>query len=246
HARRRDGVQDDDVRVGHATRVLVRRANLERHLRVRPEDLLEEEVPGAHEEDVDLARRRQHRVGDVVHRQVVVDPEARRDEPTAAVAEGQDDRAPDARLERHVLLGDRPAVELQGEREGLSLGRVVHERDERLVVGPADGDLPDRQARDADVPAPSPPADPADPRAAVTFGWTPVSITITSAPSPRRRTSWTAAACAMSKRDGLTSLAFMEAEVSSTTTTLRAPSPITVTAGRARARDSARRARIWR
>ena len=84
------------------------------------------------------------------------------------------------------------------------------------------------------------------PSAAVTLGWTPVSITMTSAPSPSRPTSRVASALATSKREGPTSRAFMDAEVSSTSTTLRAPSPVTVTAGRASATDSARRARIWR
>jgi len=69
-------------------------------------------------------------------------------------------------------------------------------------------------------------------------------MTITSAPSLRRPTSWAASALATSNREGLTSRAFMDAEVSSTTTTLRAPSPIRVTAGRASATDSATRARI--
>src|SRR5213079_3386195 len=61
-----------------------------------------------------------------------------------------------------------------------------------------------------------------------------------------RPTSRVASALATSKREGPTSRAFMDAEVSSTSTTLRAPSPVTVTAGRASATDSARRARIWR
>ena len=84
------------------------------------------------------------------------------------------------------------------------------------------------------------------PSAAATRGWTPASITITSAPSPRRRTSWVACPRATSKRDGETSRARIEAEVSSTTTTLRAPSPMTVATGRASATESASSARIWR
>src|SRR2546426_6773238 len=131
---------------------------------VGPEDLFEEEVARAHEQDVDLARRRQHRVGDVVHREVVIDLEARRDDAATAVAEREHDRAPHTRLERHIFLGDLPAVELEGEREGLGLGRVVHQRDERLIVGGAEIAPPDRQARDADVPAPPPPADPVESR----------------------------------------------------------------------------------
>jgi hypothetical protein len=82
--------------------------------------------------------------------------------------------------------------------------------------------------------------------AAVTVGCTPASSTMTSAPSRSRRTSCTASPRAASKRVGDTSRAFMDAEVSSTTTTLREPSPMTVATGLARARLSASRAMIWR
>ncbi len=82
--------------------------------------------------------------------------------------------------------------------------------------------------------------------AAVTFGCTPASMTMTSAPSPRPRTSAAAPARAASKREGETSRAFIDAEVSSTTTTLRAPWPMTVATGRASARASARSARSCR
>jgi hypothetical protein len=84
------------------------------------------------------------------------------------------------------------------------------------------------------------------PEGGTTLGCTPVSITITSAPSPSRRTIVPASARAASKREGPTSRAFIDADVSSTTTTLRAPSPTTVTTGRARATQSATSARIWR
>src|SRR5262245_17982402 len=84
------------------------------------------------------------------------------------------------------------------------------------------------------------------PRAATTRGCTPASITIVSAPSPRRLTSAAAWLRATAKRDGDTSVAFIEAEVSSTTTTLRAPWPMTVATGRARATLRASRARSWR
>ena len=119
-----------------------------------------------HEQHRNLPRRRQDGVGDVVHREVVVDLEARHHGPAAAVAERQDDRAAHARLERHLLLGDRLAVELERERERLRLGRVVHERDERLVVEGAEVVLPDGEVRDPDVLAPPPHADPPDARVA--------------------------------------------------------------------------------
>ncbi len=77
-----------------------------------------------------------------------------------------------------------------------------------------------------------------------TFGCTPASTTITSAPSPRRPSSPSAARWACPKREGETSVAFMDAEVSMTMTTRFAPCPITVTAGRASATVSASRARI--
>jgi hypothetical protein len=66
----------------------------------------------------------------------------------------------DARLERHVLLGDRLAVDLQAEAERLRLGGVVHQRDERLVVECPVVVLANRQAGDGDVLAPAPDADP--------------------------------------------------------------------------------------
>src|SRR5207244_1208156 len=77
------------------------------------------------------------------------------------------------------------------------------------------------------------------PRAAVTCGCTPASITMISAPSPSRRTTAAASDRAASNREGETSRAFIDAEVSRTTTTLRALHPVTVTTGRASARASA-------
>ena len=79
---------------------------------------------------------------------------------------------------------------------------------------------------------------------ASTLGCTPASITMTSAPSPRRLTRPRASRWASANREGETSVAFMEAEVSSTITTRLAPYPLTVTAGRASAMVSAMRARI--
>ena len=73
----------------------------------------------------------------------------------------------------------------------------------------------------------------------MTCGCTPASITMISAPSPSRRTTAAASDRAASNREGETSRAFIDAEVSRTTTTLRAPSPVTVTTGRASARASA-------
>ncbi len=77
-----------------------------------------------------------------------------------------------------------------------------------------------------------------------TFGCTPASTTITSAPSPSRPSRPSAARCACTKREGETSVAFMEAEMSMTMATRFAPCPITVTAGRASATVRASRARI--
>ncbi len=79
---------------------------------------------------------------------------------------------------------------------------------------------------------------------ASTLGWMPASMTIASAPSPSRLTRPSAARWAWTKRVGEVSVAFMEAELSSTTTMRLAPWPITVTVGRASARDSAISARI--
>src|SRR5215467_2882606 len=69
---------------------------------------------------------------------------------------------------------------------------------------------------------------------------------MTSAPVPRRPTRSRAWRWARPKRDGETSVAFMEAEVSRTMTIRLAPCPMTVTAGRANARARARRARSCR
>src|SRR6266403_2021248 len=55
-------------------------------------------------------------------------------------------RAADVRLERHLFLGDRLAVELEPERERLRVVGVVHERDERLVVESPVVVFPDREA----------------------------------------------------------------------------------------------------
>ncbi len=162
-ARRRDGVQDDDVGLAHAALILLGGLDLERHLRVRLEDLFEEQVPGAHQEDRDLPGQRQHRVRDVVGGEVVVDLEARGHRAAAAVAERQHDGAADGGLEPHLLLGERLAVHLEPERERLRLGRVVDERDVRLVLERA-VTLPDREVRDPDVLAAPPHADPPHPR----------------------------------------------------------------------------------
>ena len=84
--RRARRVDDDDVGLAHAALVLVGRLHLERHLRIRPEHLLEEEVAGAHQRDGDLPRRRQHGVRRVVGVEVVVDVDAGRDGAAAVVA----------------------------------------------------------------------------------------------------------------------------------------------------------------
>src|SRR5262252_8239357 len=83
-------------------------------------------------------------------------------------------------------------------------------------------------------------------KGASTRGCTAASITMTSAPVPRRPTRSRAWRWARPKRDGETSVAFMEAEVSRTMTIRLAPCPMTVTAGRAKARARARRARSCR
>src|SRR5207245_8045461 len=93
----------------------------------------------------DLPRRRQDRVRDVVDREVVVDADPRRDGAAAAVAERQHHRSAHVGLERHFLFSDRLAVELEPERERLRLVRVVHERDERLIVEGAVVVLADRE-----------------------------------------------------------------------------------------------------
>jgi hypothetical protein len=51
--------------------------------------------------------------------------------------------------------------------------------------------------------------------------------------------------CPSAKREGETSAAFIEADVSSTSATRLAPCPVTVMAGRARATVSASSARSW-
>ncbi len=68
-----------------------------------------------------------------------------------------------------------------------------------------------------------------------TRGCTPASITITSAPSPSRPRKASASRWAWTNRDGHTSVAFMEAELSSTIATRLLPWPMTVMAGRASA-----------
>jgi hypothetical protein len=157
-------VEHDNIGVGHAALVLVGRAHVECHLGICPEDLLEEQVAGAHQENGDLPWRREHRIGRVVHREVIVQPQARRDRATAAVTERMHHRPPDVRLERHLPLGDRLAVELETEAEGLRLGGIVHERDERLMVEGAVVALADRQAGDGHVASTPPDADPPDAR----------------------------------------------------------------------------------
>lgn len=162
--RRRRRVQHDDVGLAHAALILVRRLHLERDGRIGAQHLLEEEVAGTHERDGDLLGRRDHRVGDVVRRQVVVDVDPRRHRAAALVRERQHDRAADVRLERQRLLGDRLAVDGQREVERLRVRRVVHQRDERLIAVGAVVGLADREADDADVVAAPPDADPADAR----------------------------------------------------------------------------------
>ena len=162
--RGRHRVEHDDVGLAHPPRVLFGRADLQRHLRVGPEDLLEEEVAGAHQQHRDLPEGRQHRPRDVVHGEVVADAEARGEDAAARVAERHDDRPPHARLEGDILLGDRPAVDVEREGERPRLRRVVDQRDERLIVERAPVRPPDGEARDADVVAAPPDPDPADAR----------------------------------------------------------------------------------
>src|SRR5881628_939334 len=69
------------VGLGHPALILVRRADLEGNLRIGAQNLLEEEVAGTHQEDGDLARRRQDRVRDVVDLEVVVDADPRQRRP---------------------------------------------------------------------------------------------------------------------------------------------------------------------
>ena len=159
-ARRADRIEHDDVRLAHAPLVLVGCAHLERHLRIGPEHLLEEEVAGADEQHRDLPRWRQDRIGGVVDVEVVVDPEPCRDGAPAAVAEREHHRPPHARFQRDLFLGDRLAVELESEAERLGLRGIVHERDEGLIVERAEVVLADRQAGDGDVLTAAPDAHP--------------------------------------------------------------------------------------
>src|SRR6266545_7703766 len=76
-------------------------------------------------------------------------------------------------------------------------------------------------------------------KGASTRGWTAASMTMTSAPAPRPPTRPSASRWARTKREGETSVAFIDADVSRTITMRLAPCPITVTAGRARARARA-------
>ena len=69
---------------------------------------------------------------------------------------------------------------------------------------------------------------------AVTRGFTPDSMTMTSAPGPSRPTRSRAPRLAPANRVCETSRAFIDAEVSSTTTTFCTPWPMNVTTGRAR------------
>ena len=75
-------------------------------------------------------------------------------------------------------------------------------------------------------------------------GWTPASITITSAPRPASSMSWTATRRASAKRLGETSVAFIDADTSMTTTSRSVPLPCRVMVGRARASASSTSAKI--
>ena len=159
-ARGRRRVDDDDVGVAHPALVLVGRLHLERHLGVGSQDFLEEEVAGADERHRDLARRRQHCPRHVVAVEIVLDVQASGHRAAAVVRERQHDRAPHAGLHRDRLLRQRAAVDLQREVERLRLRRVVHERDERLVLEGVRVALAHGKVRDADVLAAPADADP--------------------------------------------------------------------------------------
>ena len=83
-------------------------------------------------------------------------------------------------------------------------------------------------------------------KATTTRGWIPASITMTSVPAGRRLRNASASRWAATKRDGATSVAFMEADVSRMITVRCALWPLSVTAGRASASVRASSARIWR
>ena len=166
HLRRRRGIEHHDVGVAHAALVLLGRLHLERHRGIRAQNLLEEEVARTHQRHGDLLRRRDHRVRDVVRSEVVADVDLRGHRAATLVREGQHDRAADVGLERQRLLGDRLSVDGQREVERLRLGRVVDQRDERLIAERAVVRLADGEAHDADVVAAPSDADPADARVA--------------------------------------------------------------------------------
>src|SRR5438445_12577595 len=100
----------------------------------------------------------------VVDGEVVVDADPRRDGAASAVAERQHHRAAHIGLERDFLFSDRLAVELEPERERLRLARVVHERDERLIVEGTVVVLADRETGDRNVLALLSDTDPPNPR----------------------------------------------------------------------------------
>ena len=159
--RRVHAVEHHDVEALHAAAVRVRRPQLEGHLGIGAELLLEKQVAGGDEEDRDLARRREHGVGDVVGDEIVGHVEAGGDDATALVAERDHHGAPDVGPERQRFRGQGLPVELERERERLLGLAEVDERQERLVLEAAEVVLADREARDPDVVAP--PSDPVPP-----------------------------------------------------------------------------------
>ncbi len=159
---RRGRVEHHHVGVAHAALVLLGRLHLEGDGGIGAQDLLEEEVAGAHQRDRDLLGGRDHGVGDVVGGEVVAHADLGGDRAAALVGERQDDRAAHVGLEGERLLGDRLVVDGQREVEGLRHRRVVHQRDEGLVAKAAVVRLADRQADDPHVVAAPADAHPAD------------------------------------------------------------------------------------
>ena len=124
------------------------RLRLEDDLRIRPERLLEEQVPGADEKHPELPGLRHDRLDDVVRLEVVADLGDGLDDGAPLEREGHDDVPLHQRVQRDGLLADPLVVDGQRERERDALVREVRDRQERLVVerpvvGLAHGELRD-------------------------------------------------------------------------------------------------------
>ena len=156
-----DAIEDHHVESLHAPLVGVGLAHLELDLGIGRQLLLEEEIAGAHEQDVDGADGRNDGIGDVVGREVVGNVEPRPHHAAALVGEGHHHRAPHLRLQGQRLLGHDVVVEGEGEAERLGLIREVHHGQEGLGVVGADVVAPHRQVGDGHVAAALSHADPA-------------------------------------------------------------------------------------